>query len=320
MPPWVLVCGSVAMDYVGRYRGSFASYQSRYDIEALNISLQLADLRSSFGGCGINITYGLKKLDIPVIPLSAAGTDFLDNYQQHLIALGVNSDHIIVDQSFPRCATALVISDDHGNQITCFHAGASISPLRELPRDIDGTEDCQIAILAPEDAPVMLRQGRDLHELGIPVIFDPGQGIAEFSREQILELLLLSDSAIFNLHEYEILKQNAGLTASDLEQMMQRIIITRAAEGVDVFENGTMLHVDAVICHKIADPTGCGDAFRSGYIYGLMHGYDALVSVRLGCLLAAINLEYMDTQTYDVDVKSLTTRYKNSYGESIPSG
>ena len=162
--------------------------------------------------------------------------------------------------------------------------------------------------------------GTDLHDLGIPVIFDPGQGIAEFSKEEILELLFLSDSAIFNLHEYEILKQNAGLTASDLEQMMQRIIITRGAEGADVFENGTVLHVDAITSLKIANPTGCGDAFRSGYLYGLMNGQDALVSVRLGCLLAAINLEYMDTQTYDIDVPSLTTRYENIYGEPISSG
>jgi len=314
--PWVLVCGSIALDSVGRYDGSFAEYQDRYDIKALNISLQLAELRTSFGGCGMNITYGLHKLSTPVTPLSAAGVNFMDHYHQHLTELGISTEYIAVDPSLPRCATALVISDRQGNQITGFHAGASPSLLRKLPSEIDNIEQCRIAILAPEDAPIMLRQARDLHRLDIPIIFDPGQGIAEFTQEDIRELLSLSGTVIANAHEYEILQHNSGLSAEAVEKMVDKVIVTNGANGVNIFAFGKMHHVNGIDEAQIVDSTGCGDAFRAGYLYGFMQGVDANVCAELGCVLAVVNLENIDTQTYETDAAGLWARHEVAYGKS----
>ena len=314
---WVLVCGSIALDFVGRYQGSFQRYQERYDVQALNISLQLAEFRTSFGGCGMNIAYGLHKLSIPVVPLSAAGADYMDHYHQHLTELGIDTGYIAVDPDLARCATAIVISDDHGNQITGFHAGASPSTLRKLPSEIKNIDECRYAILAPEDAPIMLRQARDLNKLGIPIIFDPGQGIAEFSRKDIRELLSLSSRTIFNAHEYEILQKNAGLSAREIEQMMEQVIVTSGAGGVTVYEDDKTVHVDGAPDIRIVDSTGCGDAFRAGYIYGLMRDLDTEVCARIGCVLAATNLENMDTQTYNITQETLFRRYEAIYGAEI---
>lgn len=312
--PWVLVCGSIALDLVGRYDGSFADYQDRYDIKALNISLQLTELRTSFGGCGMNITYGLHKLSTPVTPLSAAGVDFMDHYHQHLTEIGIRTEYIAVDSSLPRCATALVIGDSKGNQITGFHAGASPSLMRKLPSEIENIEQCRVAILAPEDAPIMLRQARDLHGLKIPIIFDPGQGIAEFTEADILELLTLSNTLIINAHEYEILKHNSELSEEAIQRMVEKVIVTNGAKGVNVFTSGKMDHVDGIDKARIADSTGCGDAFRAGYLFGLMQDVDAIVSAELGCVLAAINLENIDTQTYEINAAGLWARHEAAYG------
>ena len=316
--PWVLVCGSIALDFVGRYDGSFADYQERYDIKALNISLQLTELRTSFGGCGMNITYGLHKLSTLVTPLSAAGLNFMDHYHQHLTEIGIRTEYIAVDSSLPRCATAMVISDDEGNQITGFHAGASPSLMRKLPSEIENIEQCRIAILAPEDAPIMLRQARDLHRLDIPIIFDPGQGIAKFSEADIHELLTLSNTVIINAHEYEILQHNSGLSDEEVQHMVDKVIVTDGANGVNVFTSGTMNHVDGIDKTRIVDSTGCGDAFRAGYLYGLMQDVDAKICAELGCVLAAINLENIDTQTYDIDAAGLWAGHEAAYGQPEP--
>ena len=313
--PWVLVCGSIALDFVGRYDGSFADYQDRYDVKALNISLQLTELRTSFGGCGMNITYGLHKLATPVTPLSAAGLNFMDHYHQHLSEIGIRTEYIAVDVSLPRCATAMVISDDQGNQITGFHAGASPSLMRKLPSEIENIEQCRIAILAPEDAPIMLRQARDLSRLSIPIIFDPGQGIAEFSEADIHELLMLSDTVIINAHEYEILQHNSGLSDDAVQNMVDKVIVTNGSKGVNVFTAGKMDHVDGVDKARIVDSTGCGDAFRAGYLYGLMQDAEANVCAELGCVLAAVNLENIDTQTYEIDTTALWARHEAAYGK-----
>ncbi|MDA0789533.1 MAG: carbohydrate kinase family protein [Proteobacteria bacterium] len=314
MSPWVLVCGSIALDYIGHYQGSFSSYQSRYGVEALNISLQLTDFRTSYGGCGINIAYGLHQLGVPVLPLSAAGANFMDHYHQHLTELGVDTRYIAVDASRPQCATALVISDDHGNQITGFHAGASDSPLRKLPSAIPGIEDCKVAILAPENAPIMLRQARDLKAMGIQTIFDPGQGIAAFQGEEIRELLSLCQSLIINVHEYEILQHNARLGTAEIEQMMGQVIVTHGVGGVDVLQGGEVIHVNAVPDVEVVDATGCGDAFRAGWLYGQMHHLPIRRGAELGCVMAAINLRHRDTQTYRVTEASLLAECDALYG------
>ena len=316
--PWVLVCGSIAIDFVGQYDGSFADYQERYEINALNISLQLTDLRSSFGGCGMNITYGLHKLLIPVIPLTAAGANYMDHYHQHLTEMGIDTSYIAVDTSLPRCATALVISDNQGNQITGFHAGSSPSLLRKLPSEIAYIERCRLAILAPEEAPIMLRQARDLTELGIPIIFDPGQGISGFTKEELRELLQLSSVTIANSHEFEVLQHNSELSANEIMDMLDKLIITLGINGVDIYESGTEQHVDGVRDVKIVDPTGCGDAFRAGYIYGLMHDHNPETCARIGCVLAAINLENIDTQTYEIEETTLQAKYQQAYGVPLP--
>ena len=92
----VMVCGSVALDLIGRYPGSFHDYQAKFPVAGLNISLQLAQLSTSFGGCGLNIAYGLHQLGVAVLPVSAAGRNFDDHYRQHLQALGMGCGAVVV--------------------------------------------------------------------------------------------------------------------------------------------------------------------------------------------------------------------------------
>ncbi|MCB1692502.1 MAG: hypothetical protein KDI19_07020 [Pseudomonadales bacterium] len=315
----VLVCGSIALDHLGLYAGSFAEYQEKYPISALNFSLQLKALRTSFGGCGINIVYGLVKLGVPCIPLSAAGMNFNDHYRDHLLALGVNVDHIAVDPEYAQCATAIVLSDSLGNQITGFYPGASPSPLRKMPSDIPGISDVEIAVLAPEDAPIMLRQARDLSAIGIPILFDPGQGISEFTVEEVRELLMLSDYVIANDHEWEILQLNGRMTANEVIATQRQVIVTRSEHGVDIYRDGhEAIHVPAAEPERIIEVTGSGDAFRAGYVAGLLQDLAPTVCARLGAITAVYNLESPETQHYDFTVAEFAARYERTWGEDFP--
>lgn len=314
----VLVCGSIALDLIGRYPGSFAEYQNKYHVEALNISLQLSTLHTSFGGCGMNIAYGLKKLGVDCIPLSAAGRNFTDHYRDHLLALGIDIDNIVIDEAFEECATAVLISDPAGNHITAFHAGASVSPKRKLPGEIDGIENVALAVLAPEDAPIMLRQARDLKRLNIPVMFDPGQGLAEFSRDEAMELLGLSAYVILNTHEWHILQRVTGLMADEIIGRMDQVIVTRGERGVLIHAGpGSPVDVPGLHPDRVVDTIGCGDAFRAGYVAGLMQDGSAEHCGRLGCLTALYNLESPDTQRYDFDPQAFARRFEETYGYPV---
>ncbi len=314
----VLVCGSIALDLLGRYGGSFDDYQQKFPINALNFSLQLSDLRTSFGGCGMNITYGLKQLGVDVIPLTAAGLNFEDHYREHLEQLDIPTDFIVVDPDYAQCATAIVLSDDHGNQITGFYPGASPSPLRPVPESLPCIDEITMAVLAPEDAPIMLRQARSLHRVGIPIVFDPGQGISEFSREAIRELIALSDYVIANDHEWEIIQLNGKLQPKAVLAEVRQVIVTRAARGVDVYAAGEdPIHVPAVELNTLVEATGSGDAFRAGYVSGLIGGRTPETCARLGCLVAAYNLESPETQRYVFTPAEFEARYQLVWEQSL---
>lgn len=314
----VLVCGSIAIDLLGRYTGSFADYQRKFPINALNFSLQLSNLRTSYGGCGMNITYGLTRLGVDCVPLTAAGLNFEDHYRQHLTELGVNTDFIVVDPDYAQCATAIVLSDDLGNQITGFYPGASPSPLRPLPRDLDCIDDIALAVLAPEDAPIMLRQARDLSDLGIPVVFDPGQGISEFTTEEVRELISLSDYVVANDHEWEILQLNGKMTGAQIIEQTRQVIVTRAEAGVDLLiDSETGVRIPALTPERIVEVTGSGDAFRAGYVVGLLEDRSPEQCARMGCLAAVYNLEAPETQRYDVNRREFNERYAAAWGETL---
>ena len=159
----------------------------------------------------------------------------------------------------------------------------------------------------------MLRQARDIGREGVEVIFDPGQGLAEFTREEIRELLELSHIVICNDHEWEIMQTNSGLTANEIVAT-HLAIITRGANGVDLYRAGEApCHVDALSGHEIVDPTGCGDAFRAGYMFGMLEGEDPRGCAQLGCVMAAVNLGCSETQKYQIDKQTLLDQRAAAY-------
>lgn len=307
----VVVTGSTAIDQTGFYGGSFEEYQQAYQVRALNASLTLNGVRTSFGGCAPNICYGLHLLGVEALPLSSAGRDFRDRYQQHLEDIGICTDYICVDEDVPHSATCLMLNDGVGNQVIGFYPGPT-DPRRAAPGDIERIGEVELAILGPEIPLLTLRQGRAFHELDIPVMFDPGQVIPEFSEDDIGELLELSDYLIVNDHEFTVLKTNAGLTTDQVLRSVPEVVVTHGSKGVDVYRGDEHRRVAAVPDVAVVEVTGCGDAFRAGYAFGILENLPLAERAQIGCIMAMQNLMHQETQKYRltlVDVRQLQQRY-----------
>lgn len=314
----ILVCGSVAIDVIGKYSGRFGDYEKRYGLTNLNVSLQLASLDFSFGGCGPNVAWGLNQLGVAVVPVSVAGTNFEDSYRGHLQSQGIDTRYIAVDENYDHCALAVILTDNEGNQLTAFHSGASVSPIRVLPHSIDGIEKVRLALLAPEDAPIMLRQARDLADLSIPFMFDPGQGLAEFTSGEVNELIDLASYIVVNAHEWEILLQLSGQNETQLLSQVEFIIVTRGRNGSSIYSSAQeQIQVPAVETENQLDPTGCGDAYRAGYLAGLLRGKEIATCGRIGSLIATCNLECAHTQQYRFTLDEFCARYQMAFGEDL---
>lgn len=309
----ILVTGSTAIDQTGIYDGSFEDYQANYAIKAFNISFQLADMRTSFGGCAPNIAHGLTQLGIDAIPLSSAGRNFVDQYKAHLINLGINIDFIAVADDVANCASCMMINDAHGNQVIGFYPGPD-NPRRQSPETLPFIDNIVLTILGPEEPELTLRQGRILFEHNVPLMVDPGQVISAFSRDQIRELLKLARYLVINHHEFEVLKTNGGLTDKEVFGQVPEVVLTRGDKGVAIYSGGGICHVDAVPDVKVNEVTGCGDAFRAGYAYGIVNNLNLTERAQAGCIMAARNLENPETQRYRITATELDALRTTIYG------
>jgi adenosine kinase len=294
----ILVCGSLAFDHLLRFQGSFKQYQTEYRVEALNASLPIHEYRTCYGGCGGNIAYGLGLLGVPTILLSHAGDDFEDSYRRHLFEAGVNCDYVAIAPNSPISARCTIISDDHGNQITGFYPGDAGPETRLLPSELSNIGEIDLAHLGPEAPDLMVRQAKDLHILGIPFIFDPGQWVSKFTKEDLRDLLDYARYVIGNEHEMSVLAATLEIPTAALAEMTDTLITTRAADGVDLAFDSQLQHVPAITVQTIVDATGSGDAFRAGLIFGLSKGKDLLGATRLGCQVAACALGSQSPQDY----------------------
>lgn len=293
----ILVTGSTAIDQTGLFAGSFETYQARYPIKALNMSLPLGGMRTSFGGCAPNIAYGLNLLGVAAIPLSSAGRNFRDHYEDHLRQSGINIDYIAVDDSVEHCASCMMFNDSEGNQIIGFYPGPG-TPLRKLPSEIVEIDEVRLVILGPEAPALTLKQARNVAALDIPMMFDPGQVISDFSREALLEMLSLASILIVNDYEFSVLLENSELDAAAVLNRVDEVIVTRGSQGADIHQRGDFWHVDAIADVEVVEVTGCGDAFRAGYAYGVLEGLSPDQRGQLGCVMAMLNLVTEETQNY----------------------
>ncbi|MDE0990512.1 MAG: PfkB family carbohydrate kinase [Pseudomonadales bacterium] len=309
----ILVTGSTAIDQTGIYDGSFEDYQANYAIKAFNVSFQLADMRTSFGGCAPNIAHGLTQLGIDAIPLSSAGRNFVDQYKAHLINLGINIDFIAVADDVANCASCMMINDVHGNQVIGFYPGPD-NPRRQSPETLPFIDNIVLTILGPEEPELTLRQGRILFEHNVPLMVDPGQVISAFSKDQIRELLKLARYLVINHHEFEVLKTNGELTDEEVFSQVPEVVLTRGDKGVAIYSREGICHVDAVPDVKVDEVTGCGDAFRAGYAYGIVNNFSLTERGQAGCIMAARNLENPETQRYRITATELDVLRTTIYG------
>lgn len=311
----LLVVGATAIDLIGFYPSQFRQYEREYRPENLNVSFQLAGLERSYGGCAMNIAFGLARLNIEGFPFSIIGKDFFEGYQEHVEAAGINTKYLEVLEETG--ATCLMINDIAGNQIIGFYPGPGTSP-KEIPEAISSKkEEISLCFIAPQEPDLTLNQATQMKSLGIPVMVDTGQVSAKYSKQDIKKLLELVDYIIVNENELEVLKINANLNEKQFVEPIVEAIITRGEDGVDIISKTARSHIHSLEISEsdFVDATGCGDAFRAGFVFGFFEGANSIRAAQLGCLMAAANIKSLGAQNFDINPEKLRAQREFFYGE-----
>ena len=288
-----LICGSLAYDTIMVFEGRFKDQILPDQVHILNVSFLVPALRRDFGGTAGNIAYNLHLLGGVPVMMACVGGD-ADPYLARIASLGIDARHVVTMQD-AFTAQCFITTDLDDNQITAFHPGAmSSSPINH----VEDVADIGLAIIAPDSRDGMIQHARELATAGIPFIFDPGQGLPMFSGAELMEFIDLADYVTVNEYEARMLAERTRRSFDELSKSVKALIVTHGGLGSTIYEPDGIHIIPSVKPERIADPTGCGDAYRGGLLYGLANDLDWETTGRLASTMGALKIAHQGPQNH----------------------
>jgi len=309
-----LICGSLAYDTIMVFPERFKDHILPDKVHMLNVSFLVPEMRRQFGGVAGNIAYNLKLLGGDPYPMATVGDDF-GPYQRRLKSLGISTRYIrhLEGEFTPQ---AFITTDFDDNQITAFHPGAMMES--QLNR-VESAEGIKLGIVAPDGREAMLQHSRDFERLGIPHIFDPGQAMTLFDGDDLKMFISQANWLVANDYEFQLIRERTGMSKEQVADQLEALIITRGGDGSTLITKAGEENIETVKATVIEDPTGCGDAYRAGVIYGLLNDLDMITSCRIGSVMGALKVAVNGPQNHTPTMDEIVDRFQKAFGYSFIS-
>lgn len=304
----------MAFDTIMVFEDRFGNHILPEKIHILSVAFLVPELRREFGGTAGNIAYNLQLLGGEPLIMSTVGHDF-GAYRERLKGLGIPQTYIReVSDAFT--AQAFITTDLDDNQITAFHPGAmNYSHLNQ----VSDAPEARFGIVAPDGREGMLAHAEQFFKAGIPFLFDPGQGLPMLTGAEILQFIEQASYFAVNDYEAELMAEKTGLSIEALAARVKAAIVTRGAEGSVVYTGADVIHIPAVHAEAVEDPTGCGDAYRAGLIYGISQDWEWAKTGRLAALMGAIKIAHRGGQNHTPSRPDIAARFEQAFGLTLDS-
>jgi adenosine kinase len=307
-----LICGSFAFDTIMVFNDKFKHHILPEQVHIINVSFLVPDLRREFGGCAGNIAYNLNLLGGDALPMGTVGMDFAP-YAEWIDLCGISRTYVTtVDHTYT--AQAFITTDMDDNQITAFHPGAMN---RSHLNKVSQAKGVTIGIVSPDGRDGMIEHARQFVAAGIPFIFDPGQGMPMFDGNDLLQFIEQATWVTVNDYEWQLMQERTDLSPQKVAKMVQALIITKGGEGAEIYTKDTVYQIPSAKPKAVNDPTGCGDAFRGGLLYGLMKDIDWETTGRISSLMGAIKIEHHGTQNHSFTLDEFKEQFKQNFGYAL---
>jgi adenosine kinase len=307
-----LICGSLAYDTIMVFQDQFKNHILPDKVHILNVSFLVPRMRREFGGCAGNIAYNLKLLGGNPIPMATVGQDFAA-YRAHFDACNISLQHV---KELPDLFTAqaFITTDLDDNQITAFHPGAMMRSYENHVRDV---KDIAFGIVGPDGYEAMLQNSTEFAECNIPFIFDPGQAMPLYNGKELTQMIEQATYVTVNDYESNLLQEKTGLNEKQIAERVKAYLITRGPKGSEIHTKEGVMQIPVANAIRVVDPTGCGDAYRAGLIYGWMNGMDMATTGRIASLMGALKIEHLGPQNQRFDFNEFTEQFKQQFGYAL---
>ena len=315
----ILVTGSIAIDQIMVFQDRFKNHILPDKIHTLNVAFLVPELKRQWGGTGANIAYNLRRLDLDPVLLATAGRDFGD-YAVWLEEQGIRLDFVrVLEDCFT--ANCFITTDLDNNQITSFHPGA-MDHAHEAR--LDGVDhEIRVGIVSPNGKQAMIENAAALKQRGIPCVVDPGQGLPMFDGPEVVDLLEGAAVYVVNDYEWALTLEKTGLDEEAILARVGALVVTLGERGSRVRRGGledavTMeaesIDIPTVIAESVVDPTGCGDAYRSGILSALLHGLSLEQGARMGSLMGSLKIASSGPQSITLACAEIHERFEREFG------
>jgi len=307
-----LICGSLAYDTIMVFQDQFKNHILPDQIHKLSVAFYVPEMRREFGGTAGNIAYNLQLLQGKPLIMATVGDDFAP-YAEWISQNNLANTHIKqVANSFT--AQAFITTDLDDNQITAFHPGAMVESHQN---SVKHTKDVSLAVIAPDGREGMFQHARECFEAGIPFMFDPGQGLPMFNGEELLQFIEMATYLAVNDYEAQVLQDKTGLSLELIATKVEACIVTLGANGSHIYADGQRYMIPCVKTDKIVDPTGCGDAYRAGLLYGITNNWDWPTCGRLASTMGAIKIASRGGQNHKPTREEIENLYSQTLVEQV---
>lgn len=304
-----LICGSMAYDNIMVFPGRFKEQILPDQIHILNVAFLVPELRREFGGCAGNIAYNLGLLGGEGYAMATVGEDF-GAYQVWLEQQGINGRYLREVEG-TLTAQAYITTDLDDNQITAFHPGAmDHAHISEIPTNAG----ISIGMVSPDGREGMIQHAAQFAAADIPFIFDPGQGLPMFDGDDLRKFIEQATWVAVNDYEGQMLQERTGWSAQEISERVEALIVTRGAEGSIIYAGQEQFDIPAVTAKDVLDPTGCGDAYRAGLLYGLLNEFNWADTGRLAAILGATKIASLGTQNHVFSPAEIDDVFEANFG------
>lgn len=326
----VIVTGATAFDRLLQYSGLFSAQLEGYPKlfsknlgaatekgptgkrNTLSISANAVSMRR--GGVAANICYGMAQVGIRPTLLSAVGAD-CDEYLAFLRSMSVDTEFISVFEREHTPRFDCIIDEDY-MQVATFYEGASAHESSlSLGAVVDKMEGAKLVLITSAETRAMLRHAQEARERGIPFVVSPTMRLRQglFNREQLRELIEGARYLIHNSYERKLIERTTEWSDDQILERVGSRITTMGKHGVVVESRGRRVESSTAVARHPVDPTGVGDAFRSGFFGGVLHELSLVDSARLGCVMSSLALDVVGTQEYVATPDEIVKRWSESY-------
>ena len=297
----ILICGSMAYDSIMVFNDYFKNHILPDQIHKLSVAFYVPELKRNFGGTAGNIAYNLSLLNTSALIMATVGEDF-QTYVERLSKQEINQDYIkIIPDTLT--AQAYITTDLDDNQITAFHPGAMTQSHKNSINSI--TENIDLAIIAPDGKDGMVQHAGECIKKNIPFLFDPGQGLPMFDKDELMVFIDQAKYIALNDYELQLILDKTKITLKELADSVDALIVTKGSQGSVIHSQNEIINIDAIPVKTPVDPTGCGDAFRAGLIYGIVNNFNWEKSGQLASVMGAIKINHKGGQNHTAQISDI---------------